>query len=91
MNKMLHAVILVFFEPLVGSIADVENAHDGGTAAGNRRARFTRLCVGIGPFLTAGLAISALPIAFMCGRERGEPCQRGLAFSPHDVRRWFWS
>ena len=61
MNKILHAVVLVFFGGACWFLSlMLKMPMMVGRSAGMVMPPFSRLCVACGPFLTAGLAISAL-------------------------------
>jgi len=73
MNKMLHAVILVFFGTACWFLSlMLKMPMMVGRPPGIGVTGFTRLCVGIGPFLTAGLAISALAYCIYVWTRKGE-------------------
>ena len=73
MNKMLHAVVLVFFGIACWFLSMMLKLPAMvGRSSGVQMPAFTRLCVACGPFLTAGLVISALAYCIYVWTRRAE-------------------
>jgi hypothetical protein len=81
MNKILHAVVLVFFGGACWFLSLMFKLPlMVGHSTGLVMPAFSRFCVAIGPFVTAGLAISALAYCIYVWRRKAESRATWIGF-----------
>jgi len=81
MNKILHAVVLVFFGSACWFLSLMLKMPTMiGHSSGVVMPPFSRLCVAVGPFLMAGLAISALAYCIYVWTRKAENRSTWIGF-----------